>query len=209
MREIIEKQALSSTFMDYYMSKARKRTEIIDTAAKLFAEKGFENTTTRDICRATGMSHAMIYYYFDDKESLLYEILDDILSDGLERIKKIARSNKSLKEKLTAITDVYARYHVDKIDKMKVFVHEQKSLKQEHKKKVSEYQREYLSIIVNILKHLKKKDEVVNLDATVAAFTFFGMVHWAYRWYDPNGKIKPKQLSAIINRIFTKGIYSE
>ena len=65
------------------MSTSEKRTRIIDTAAKLFAEKGFENTTTRDICKATGMSHAMIYYYFDDKESLVYEILDEILSEGL------------------------------------------------------------------------------------------------------------------------------
>lgn len=190
------------------MSTSEKRTRIIDTAAKLFAKKGFENTTTRDICKATGMSHAMIYYYFDDKESLLYEILDEILSEGLQAIKKIDRSSKSLKEKLAAITDVYARYHVVKIDKMKVFVHEQKSLKPEHKKKVVEYQREYLNILINILEGLKEKNEIVNLDTKAAAFTFFGMVHWAYRWYDPKGKIKPKQLSQIINRIFTEGIYS-
>jgi AcrR family transcriptional regulator len=191
------------------MPTSEKRTRIIDTAAKLFAKKGFENTTTRDICKATGMSHAMIYYYFDDKESLLYEILDEILSEGLRAIKKIDRSSKSLKEKLAAITDVYARYHVVKIDKMKVFVHEQKSLKPEHKKKVVEYQREYLDILVNILKGLKQENQIVNLDTKAAAFTFFGMVHWAYRWYDPKGKIKPKQLSQIINRIFTEGIYSD
>ncbi len=191
------------------MSTSEKRTKIIDTAAKLFAEKGFENTTTRDICKATGMSHAMIYYYFDDKESLLYEILDEILSEGLKAINKIAGSSKSLKEKLASITDVYARYHVVKIDKMKVFVHEQKSLKPEHRKKVVEYQREYLDILVNILEGLKEKNQIVNLDTKAAAFTFFGMVHWAYRWYNPKGKIKPKQLSQIINRIFTKGIYSD
>ncbi len=191
------------------MPTSEKRTRIIDTAAKLFAKKGFENTTTRDICKATGMSHAMIYYYFDDKESLLYEILDEILSEGLRAIKKIDRSSKSLKEKLAAITDVYARYHVVKIDKMKVFVHEQKSLKPEHKKKVVEYQREYLDILVNILKGLKQENQIVNLDTKAAAFTFFGMVHWAYRWYNPKGKMKPKQLSQIINRIFTKGIYSD
>ena len=191
------------------MPNSEKRTKIIDTAAKLFAEKGFENTTTRDICKATGMSHAMIYYYFDDKESLLYEILDEILSDGLQRFREIAQSNESPKEKLTSITDMYARYHVVKIDKMKVFVHEQKSLKPEHKKKVVGYQREYLDILVNILKGLKQKNEIVNVDTKAAAFTFFGMVHWAYRWYDPKGKIKPKQLSQLINRIFTEGIYSD
>jgi AcrR family transcriptional regulator len=153
------------------------------------------------------MSHAMIYYYFKDKESVLNEILEDILSDGLKQIKKIAQSPKSLKEKLTAITHMYARYHVVKIDKMKVFVHDQKPLKPKHKKKVDAYQREYLDILEDLLKKLRNEDAIVDVDTKAAAFTFFGMVHWAYRWYDPQGRIKPDQLSGIINRIFTKGLY--
>ena len=189
------------------MSKEDKKKKILDTAAKLFAEKGFENTTTRDICKATGMSHAMIYYYFKDKESVLNEILEDILSDGLKQIKEIAQSPKSPKEKLAAITHMYARYHVVKIDRMKVFVHDQKSLKPGHKKKVNAYQREYLDILEDLLKRLRDEDAIVDVDTKAAAFTFFGMVHWAYRWYEPKGKIKPDQLSEIINRIFTKGLY--
>ncbi len=189
------------------MSKEDKKKKILDTAAKLFAEKGFENTTTRDICKATGMSHAMIYYYFEDKESVLNEILEDILSDGLKQIKKIAQSPKRSKEKLTAITHMYARYHVVKIDKMKVFVHDQKPLKPEHKIRVAAYQKEYLNILEDLLKKLREEDAIVDVDTKAAAFTFFGMVHWAYRWYDPKGRIKPDQLSEIINRIFTKGVY--
>ena len=191
------------------MSKEDKKQKILDTAAKLFAKKGFENTTTRDICKATGMSHAMIYYYFEDKETVLNEILEDILSDGLKQIRKIAQSSKSLKEKLTAITHMYARYHVVKIDKMKVFVHDQKSLKPAHKKKVNAYQREYLDILEDLLNKLKNENAIVDLDTKAAAFTFFGMVHWAYRWYDPRGKIKPDELSEIINKIFTRGVYRQ
>ena len=153
------------------------------------------------------MSHAMIYYYFKDKESVLNEILEDILSDGLKQIKKIAQSPKSLKEKLTDITHMYARYHVVKIDKMKVFVHDQKPLKPAHKKRVDAYQREYLNILEDLLKNLRDEGAIVDVDTKAAAFTFFGMVHWAYRWYDPKGRIKFDQLSEIINRIFTKGVY--
>ncbi len=54
--------------------KEQKRKKICDIAAELFAEKGFENTTTRDISKAAGMSDAGVYYYFDSKELLLYQI---------------------------------------------------------------------------------------------------------------------------------------
>jgi AcrR family transcriptional regulator len=51
------------------MSKAEKRKEICDVATKLFVEKGFEKTTTRDIAGAAGVNTSAIYYYFEDKES--------------------------------------------------------------------------------------------------------------------------------------------
>jgi hypothetical protein len=63
-------------------------------------------------------------------------------------------------------------------------------------------------VLVKILEGLKSKGEMVDIDPKVAAFAFFGMVHWVYRWYDPNGEVKPDQLAEIYVRIFTKGIFS-
>jgi AcrR family transcriptional regulator len=68
------------------MSKEEKRKKIRDAAARLFAEKGFENTTTRDIAGAAGINNAALYYYFDNKEQLLYQILEEVIRTGLERI---------------------------------------------------------------------------------------------------------------------------
>jgi hypothetical protein len=48
---------------------------------------------------------------------------------------------------------------------------------------------------------------MVDLDAKVCAFAFFGMVSWAYRWYDPEGPLGAEQLSEILNQIFTQGIF--
>lgn len=189
--------------------KAQKRKKILDIGTKLFVEKGFENTTTRDIAKAAGISNAALYYYFDSKEHLLYQALDEIVSTGLKRIKEIEQSNKILSEKLRAITDMYTKYYAGETDKMKLLVLDQKSLTPEHKKKLNKKQREYLDVMVKILKDLKEKGEIIDLDPIACAFAFFGMVHWAYRWYDPKGKIKPAQLSEIFTKIFTRGIYSD
>jgi AcrR family transcriptional regulator len=191
------------------VKKKDRKKEILEVSARLFAKQGFEKTTTRDICKATGLSHAMVYYYFDDKAAILNEILDQILREGLRRIKKIAASDKDLVEKLAEITDMYAEYHVAEVEKMRVFIHEQRSLKPHHKKRVDKHQREYLKIITSILVELKQQGKLANLDTTVTAFTFFGMVHWAYGWYNPQGRIKPKQLSEMISRIFIHGILSD
>lgn len=192
------------------LMKAQKRKKILDIATKLFAEKNFENTTTRDISKAAGVSNAALYYYFHSKESLLFEILNQTLTAGLDFIKETYQSDRDLKEKLTAITSLYTQYYADAqgIDKMKLLVHDQKSLSKEHKEEINKIQRDYLNIMVSILGELKAQGEMVALDTTVCSFAFFGMVHWAYRWYNPEGKIKPEQLSEIFNRVFSKGIYS-
>jgi AcrR family transcriptional regulator len=48
----------------------RRRQEIIEAAARVFAEKGFRNATNRDIAREAGISSGLIYWYFTDKKAL-------------------------------------------------------------------------------------------------------------------------------------------
>ena len=189
------------------MIKEQKRRKIRDAAAKIFAERGFENTTTRDIAKFAEISPASVYYYFDSKEVLLYQILDETMSTGLALIEEIEQSDKNLKEKLSDILRIHTRAAVD-YNKMKLLVHDQNSLSSEHKEIIKQKQRTYVKKLIEILEDLKQKGEILNLDTTVCAFTFFGMVSWAYRWYNPKGRITPDELSEIFNQIFTGGIYS-
>lgn len=52
-----------------------RRSELLGIAAKLFAEKGFRNTTVRDIADAAGILSGSLYHHFDSKESMVDEIL--------------------------------------------------------------------------------------------------------------------------------------
>ncbi len=53
----------------------RTRENILATATELFAEKGFEHVTTREICRAAGVNGALVNYHFRSKERLYQECL--------------------------------------------------------------------------------------------------------------------------------------
>jgi AcrR family transcriptional regulator len=52
-----------------------RRAELLAIAAGLFAEKGFKNTTVRDIADASGILSGSLYHHFDSKESMVDEIL--------------------------------------------------------------------------------------------------------------------------------------
>ena len=50
-----------------------KRQRIVDAAGEMFAERGFEATTVRDICQAAEANIAAVNYYFGDKQRLYVE----------------------------------------------------------------------------------------------------------------------------------------
>lgn len=53
----------------------QKKQHILDTARKVFAEKGFKNVTMKDIVEACEISRGGLYLYFDSTEQILLEIL--------------------------------------------------------------------------------------------------------------------------------------
>ncbi|MBC7870367.1 MAG: TetR/AcrR family transcriptional regulator [Chitinophagaceae bacterium] len=53
-----------------------RRTQILEAAAKVFAEKGFHPTTIKDVAKAAGIADGTIYNYFENKTALLFGILD-------------------------------------------------------------------------------------------------------------------------------------
>jgi AcrR family transcriptional regulator len=52
-----------------------RRLQLIDTACRLFAEKGMENTSIKDIAADANVAQGLIYHYFDSKEDLLWAII--------------------------------------------------------------------------------------------------------------------------------------
>ena len=70
-----------------YKKSIETRKKIIDTAIKLFNEKGYYDTNIKDIADELNIVHSSIYYYFKNKEYIAREIFDDIA----EKIAKITK----------------------------------------------------------------------------------------------------------------------
>jgi AcrR family transcriptional regulator len=89
--------------MPEVQATATRRDELLAIAARLFAEKGFKNTTVRDIADAAGILSGSLYHHFDSKESMVDEILstfqaelfaayDDVLASDADARTKIERA---------------------------------------------------------------------------------------------------------------------
>ena len=188
------------------LEKEQRRDKIRETAAKVFAEQGFERTTIRGIAKAGGISAASVYYYFDSKEELLYQILDETMSTGLKLIREIEKNELNRKEQLIEILHMHTMTAIN-FDKMKLLVHEQNCLTPDHGAEIKLKQKQYMSQLTSVFVALKNSNQMRDLDPKVCAFAFFGMVSWAYRWFNPDGDMSTQELAENFTEIFTKGIF--
>lgn len=69
--------------------KNQKRKKILDKAWELFKKNGYEETKVEDITSELGISKGSFYTYFKTKDEVLYEILEKVKKQNMERINKI------------------------------------------------------------------------------------------------------------------------
>lgn len=78
--------------------REEKSAEIVTAAAALFAELGFDKTSMASVARSAGVTTTTIYWYFQDKETLLVAVLDHLLAEMLQGLE--AQATRSWTDRL-------------------------------------------------------------------------------------------------------------
>ncbi len=81
-------------------AKEKNRKNILETAEKLFALKGYEQTTTRDISEACGMAKGTLFNYFNSKETLAMTLVAHAMESGRQTYLRRKSGDESLAEEL-------------------------------------------------------------------------------------------------------------
>jgi AcrR family transcriptional regulator len=87
--------------------KDAKRALLLHTAVRVFAEKGYQATTVRDIVQAADVAIGTFYFYFPDKETLFLHLYDETADFLLQSLRQAAQSHTSLPQQIRAIVQAY------------------------------------------------------------------------------------------------------
>ena len=102
--------------------KERRRVEIIETALRLFAQRGFYATTIPDIAGAMGMSVGNLYNYFSSKEELARAIIRHVSQVLGDAIHTINESSATTREKIAQIVRYYFGLCVERPEQIEFFL---------------------------------------------------------------------------------------
>ena len=134
----------------------RRLAEILDYATEIFADKGYEGASMRDLSRLSGISLAGLYYYFDCKEKLLYFIQHHTFTTLIERVREHLASSTNPEERIRIFVRNHIDYAVARQQAMKVLSHEDDVLKNGYGAELTAIKREYYRICVRLVDDLAK-----------------------------------------------------
>lgn len=88
----------------------KKKNDIIKTAARLFAEQGFEATTTLQITREAGVTEPLIYYHFKGKDDLYTHILSATFNEYFSRLETLRNNTRTEFEKIENLIGLHFQF---------------------------------------------------------------------------------------------------
>jgi AcrR family transcriptional regulator len=167
----------------------RQRLEhLLAVTAALYAEKGYEATSMRDVSGAVGGSLAGLYHYCSGKEDLLYQLQYRTFATLLEVQTERARMVGTAEERFRRLVIGHLAFFVSHPNELKVCTYELESLQGEQYDTVEALRRKYHRLVSAVVGELMGEPSPAGRESRRsrhATLFIFGMLNWIFMWYDP------------------------
>ena len=186
-----------------------RREEIVQAAAHVFRDRGYEAATLRDVAVALGTDRASLYYYVGSKEELLQEIVREALGRDIQAAEAVKRSRAKTPEKIRALIETMVTSYAENYPHMNVYMEDLSRIARQDSEwstDIIKRTRTYESLVHSILLKGRSDGTLRNdLPMELCALALFGMINWMHRWYRPNLKWSPQEIADTYTEIFLNG----
>ncbi|HEY0511348.1 MAG TPA: TetR/AcrR family transcriptional regulator [Thermoanaerobaculia bacterium] len=187
-------------------SRERHRA-VLETAARLICEKGYEAASVQDIAAACGLTKAGLYYYIRSKEDLLLEIMNYGMDIFEERVllpvltiaDPVERLRACMEKNIYLVTEGWSK-------EVTIILHEHETLTGAARAQINARKKRYVHFLESSFEEAVREGRIRRVEPRVAAFAFLGQVLWIYKWFRPDGKIPADQLVAEMQDLFFGGL---
>ncbi len=165
------------------------RRALIQQSARLFREKGYGNTTVRDIAAATGVHAGSWFYYFKTKQDILQAVIEHGLTVALADIEAIDIDHLPPREAMRQLV----RAHLYTIlaphqDFIPVMLYEWRSLDAQAQERIIALKDRYEDIWTRVIERLRASGEWAH-PTPVDRLLMFGALNWTAQWYQAGAGI--------------------
>ena len=170
------------------------RVEILKSAAAAFRRLGYHGATVEEIAAALHMKKGNLYYYFRNKEEILFACHQYSLDRLLAILDEIERSPITPEQKLRRLIRSFVHTILDELHGTALGL-DLEALSPAHLRTVIARRDQFDKGMREVLKEGIRSGTFVYADAKLLSFAILGAVNWIPRWYSPNGPSTSEEIA--------------
>lgn len=182
------------------------RREILRRSAALFARQGYPNASIADLAAANKISRGLLYHYFDSKEKILAEMLNEHLDLLLAEVRKASQRGADAEARFRETVRAMVLINADSKDLQIVLLHDLHNLKSTDRANIVSKQRKIIAILSELVGACDTARKIDRRTLMVQTMMLLGMINYTYIWYDPKGPVTPEEYAELVAGTYLGGL---
>ena len=166
--------------------------EVLETAAQVFARRGYAAATVQDVADELGILKGSIYYYIKTKEDLLFRVLSAVHDDVDALLDEVAASDSSGPlDRLGQYIRVQMTYNLRNLVRISVYYNDVDQLSDERRKEILKRRKVHEDFVMGLVLEGQRQGLIDDTrDARLLTYSVFATIIWPYRWFKPRSRMK-------------------
>lgn len=174
----------------------RRRREVIDAAAKVFAERGYHETTIEDLIAASGMTRGGLYHYTASKRDLLLAVIDELMQPLLAQAREVVEQPAPPEVHLRLLMRLWLSHVASHRHHMIVFSQERRTLSHGPGwSEVRKARKRFEQMLAQVIDRGRAQGSFQIADEQLAMLMLLGAVNYTPQWYAAGGRLSPEQIA--------------
>lgn len=181
------------------------RKDILDTAAALFARRGYLGTTMNEVAVACGVTKPTLYHYYRNKDDLLMSIADRHVSTLVNLVDAVERDHEPGAQRLHALLHRFLQEYASARDQHRVLTEDVKYLHPQDLTVVLDKERRVVAAFADAIA-ATRPDLPPDQFVKPLTMLLFGMINWLFTWWRPGKGLGPEAIAMLIDQLFFGGL---
>lgn len=188
-------------------SRERARyQDLLAIATDLFARRGYERTTVREIADAMGIESGSLYSHISSKEDLLREIIVDNAGAYFHGALAALAGGGDAEERLRALCRAHMRVMTEERSACLVYFKEWRKLPEPVRAQIADLRTRYEETFEDVIRAGAEEGAFGPVDPRWGALVVLSTLNWTFEWYSPEGPLSADEVAEQLAGVVLAGL---
>lgn len=175
----------------------KKKEEIILSAIKIVNRKGYQGATMEEIAAELLMTKGSLYYYFKNKEDLIFQCHELVLQKAIEEIEALLKKPISYEQRLRKMIKIHIEYVIEEKETFNMIIKPDETFSTNHLSPLLEIRNDYANYFDQVIQGGIAANEFTIAEPKIARMILLGAMNWIQQWYRPDGDLTKEEIQSV------------